>query len=143
MTFSTLCVYMYGKIRFYFQPWPSTIRPLKGQIWIRKHKIASISLTVRDTVISSKFWAPRLSKQYAMLSFKKWQPFWIFKFLPKMKKHKIASSSLYMWDLSKFSALRVCKQDTVPNCQKLSSFQKFLNKLLVTPNTNDMFVDIL
>ena len=37
-----------------------------GQKW--QNKIASISLTVRDRAISSKFSIPRASKQYALLT---------------------------------------------------------------------------
>ena len=54
-------------------------------------------------------------------SSKKWRPFLIFQFLPKMKKHQFASISLTMPDrviLSKFSTHRVSKQCTFGNFQK-------------------------
>ena len=52
-----VCMYMGdGYIRFHSQPWPLIIRPiwrpLKGQIWVRKHKIVSISLTVRGGILN-------------------------------------------------------------------------------------------
>ena len=51
-----------------------------------KHKFASISLTVRDRAISSKFSTHRLSGKYTLTIFKKnflsqkWRPFSIFEF---------------------------------------------------------------
>ena len=49
-----------------------------------KHKFASISLTVRDRAISSKFSTHRVSKECNICNFQKisppqkWRPFWIF-----------------------------------------------------------------
>ena len=83
---------------------------------MEKHKIASISLTVQDRAISSKFSTHRVWKECSIVNFqkifppKKWRPFWIFEFSPKMEKHKIASISLTVRDkaiLSKFSTPRV------------------------------------
>ena len=62
-----------------------------------KHKFASISLTVRDRAISSKFSTHRVSKKCTFKKFsppQKWRPFWIFEFFPKVSKHKFASISL-------------------------------------------------
>ena len=84
---------------------------------LAKHKIASISLTVRDRVISSKFSTPRVSKQYA-----KWWTFWIFNFLPKVAKHKIASITLTVRDRaisSKFSSPRISKHYTISTFWKV------------------------
>ena len=62
-----------------------------------KHKFTSISLTVRDRAISSKFSTHRVSKE-CTLQFSKNSPLpkngGHFEFLPKMAKHKIASISL-------------------------------------------------
>ena len=69
------------------------------QKW-QKHKFASISLTVRDRAILSKFSIHRVSKQCTLGNFQK-----IFLF-PKMAKHKFASISLTVQDgaiSSKFS----------------------------------------
>ena len=65
-----------------------------------KHKFASISLTVRDRAISSK-----------------WRPFCIFEFLPKMEKHKFASLSLTMQDRAispKFQTTRYLRNVLLP-----------------------------
>ena len=104
-----------------------------------KHKFVSISLTVRDRAISSKFLTHRVSEQNFRTAgyltilllpiFKKfsppqkWRPFWILEFLPKMAKHKFASISLTVWDRaisSKFSIRRVSKE-----CTLFAIFQKF------------------
>ena len=62
-----------------------------------KYKFASISLTVRDRAISSKFSTHRVSEQCTLGNFQKkissshiWRPFYIFEFLSKMEKHKFA-----------------------------------------------------
>ena len=79
---------------------------------MEKHKFASISLTVRDRAISSKFSTHRV----LLAIFKKisppqkWRPFCIFEFLPKMAKQKFASISLTVRDRvisSEFSTHRV------------------------------------
>ena len=69
-----------------------------------KHKFASISLTVRDREISSKFLTHRVSKQCTLGNFPKKFPLpkvaAIFEFLPRMAKHKFASISLTVQDFS-------------------------------------------
>ena len=94
---------------------------------MEKHKFASISLTVQDTAISSKFLTHRVLKTYSrqfskkFSSPQKWRPFGIFAFLPKMEKHKFASISLTVQDRVislKISTQRVSNQCTVGNFQK-------------------------
>ena len=69
-----------------------------------KHKFASISLTVRDRAISSKFSTHRVCKECILAIFKKfsppqkWRPFWFFKFLPKIEKQEFASIFLTVQD---------------------------------------------
>ena len=84
-----------------------------------KHKIACISLTVRDRAISSKFSTHRVCKECTNTQFSKNFPLprngGHFEFLPKMTKHKIACISLTVRDRaisSKFSTHRVCKEFT-------------------------------
>ena len=93
-----------------------------------KHKFASISLTVRDRVISSKFSTHRVSKKCNLCNFQKIVPspkmaaILNFRILPKMAKHKFASISLTVRDRaisSKFSTHRVSKECTVCNFQKI------------------------
>ena len=91
-----------------------------------KHKFASISLTVRDRAISSKFSTHRVSKECTLCNFQKIFPSpkmaAIFKFLPKMAKHKFASISLTVRDRaisSKFSTHRVSKECNLCNFQKI------------------------
>ena len=120
-----------------------------------KHKFASISLTVRDRAISSKFSTHRVCKEGTLCNSQKisppqkWQPFCIFGFLPKMAKHKIASISLTVRDRaisSKFLTHRVSKEGTLQFSKKFplpkngghfvfSDFcQKWQNtKLLLSP----------
>ena len=84
-----------------------------------KHKNASISLTVRDRAISSKFSTPRVSKKYiyqGMITFQKifknGGHFEFSKFSPKIGKHKIFPISLTVGDRAisaKFSTPRVFK----------------------------------
>ena len=92
-----------------------------------KHKIASISLTVRDRAISSKFSTHRVSKKYTLFNFQKIFPspkmaaILNFRIFGKIAKHKIASISLTMRDRaisSKFSTHRVSNQGTLCNFQK-------------------------
>ena len=92
-----------------------------------KHKIASISLTVQDRVISSKFSTHRVSKECTLFNFQKIFPspkmaailyFWI---LAKMAKHKIVSISLTVRDraiLSQFSTHRISKEGTLQFSKK-------------------------
>ena len=71
-----------------------------------KHKFPSISLTVRDRAISSKFSTHRVFKE----------------FLPKMAKHKFPSISLTLRDRaisSKFSTDRVSRECNLYNFQKI------------------------
>ena len=97
---------------------------------MEKHKIASISLTVRDRVILSEYSTHRVSKECTLAIFKKlsppqkWRPFLIF---AKMAEHKIASISLTVRDRaisSKFSTHRVSKECSLANFQKNFPFPK-------------------
>ena len=93
-----------------------------------KHKFASISLTVRDRAISSKFSTHRVSEQCTLGNFQKKFPlpkngghFVFSNFCQKWKKHKFASISLTVRDRaisSKFSTHRVSEQCTLGNFQK-------------------------
>ena len=89
-----------------------------------KHTFASISLTVRDRAISSKFSTHRVSEHCTRGNIKKIFPFskiGIFEFLPKMAKHKFPSISLTVRDRvisSKFSTHRVSEHCTLGNFQK-------------------------
>ena len=99
-----------------------------------KHKFASISLTVRDRAILSKFSTHRVSKECTLCNFQKIFPFpkmaaiLNFRiFLPKMAKHEFPSISLTVRDrtiLSKFSTHRVSKECTLCNYQKNFPFSK-------------------
>ena len=94
-----------------------------------KHKFASISLTVRDRAISSKFSTHRVSKECNICNFQKIFPspkmaaiLNFFEFLPKMAKHKFASISLTVRDRaisSKFSTHRVSKECNLCNFPKI------------------------
>ena len=93
-----------------------------------KHKFPSISLTVRDRAISSKFSTQRVSKECNLCSFQKNFPspkmaaILNFEFLPKMAKHEFASISLTVRDRAislKFSIHRVSKECTLCNFQKI------------------------
>ena len=87
---------------------------------MEKHKIACISLTVRDRAISSKFSTHRVSCQFSK-NFPLPKSGGHFEFLPKMAKHKIASISLTVRDRaisSKFSTHRVYKKCTLANFEK-------------------------
>ena len=94
-----------------------------------KHEFPSISLTVRDRAISSKFSTHRVSKECNLCNFQKISPlpkngghFEFSNFLPKMAKHEFPSISLTVRDRaisSKFSAHRVSEQCTLGNFQKI------------------------
>ena len=91
-----------------------------------KHKFASIYLTVRDRVISSKFSTHRLSQKCTLSNFQKNFPSPQngdhFEFSPKMAKHEFASISLtvrYRAISSKLASNRVSDQCTVGNFQKI------------------------
>ena len=99
-----------------------------------KHKFASISLTVRDRAIFSKFSTHRLSEECTLCNFQKIFPapkmaaILNFRILPKLAKHKFASISLTLRDRaisSKFSTHRVSKECTLCNFQKFSPSQKW------------------
>ena len=93
-----------------------------------KHKFASISLTVRDRAISSKFSTHRVTEQCTLANIQKKFPlpkngshFVFSNFCQKMEKHKFASISLTVRDRaisSKFSIHRVTEQCTLANIQK-------------------------
>ena len=93
-----------------------------------KHKFASISLTVRDRAISSKFLTHRVSKECNLYNFQtifpspKMAAILNFQFLPKMAKHKFASISLTVRDRaisSKFLTHRVSKECNLYNFQTI------------------------
>ena len=63
-----------------------------------KHKFASISLTVRDRAISSKFSTHRVSEDCILGNFQKIFP------SPKMAKHEFASISLTVRDFFRILA---------------------------------------
>ena len=75
-----------------------------------KHKFASISITVRDRAILSKYSTQRVPEQTTLCNSQKIllssKMVAIFEFSPKMEKHKFASVSLTVRDkliLSKFT----------------------------------------
>ena len=87
-----------------------------------KHKFASISLTVRDSAISSKFSTRALYSWQFSKNFPLPKNGGHFEFLPKMAKHKFASISLTVRDRAislKFSTHRVSKECTLCNFQKI------------------------
>ena len=93
-----------------------------------KHKFASMSLTVRDGAILSKFSTHRVSKQCTLGNFQKISPspkmaaILNFQIFAKMAKHKFASISLTVRDRaisSKFLTHRVSKKCTLGNFQKI------------------------
>ena len=96
---------------------------------MEKHKFASISLTVRDRVISSKFSTHRVSEKMYSWEFSKNFPlpkngghFVFSNFCQKMEKHKFASISLTVRDRAislKFSTHRVSEKCTLGNFQKI------------------------
>ena len=94
---------------------------------MEKHKFASISLTVRDRAILSKFSTHTVTNQYTFGNFQNTFLFpnmaaiLNFRFLPKMEKHKFASISLTVRDRVislRFSTHRVPNQCTIGNFQK-------------------------
>ena len=92
---------------------------------MEKHKFASISLTVPDKAILSKFLTHRVAPQTTLCNFQKnfLSPKMaaILNFRQKCEKHKLASISLMVWDRaisSKFSTYRVAPQTTLCNFQK-------------------------
>ena len=93
-----------------------------------KHKFASISLTMRDRAISSKFSTHRVSKECNLCNFQKIFPspkmaaILNFEFLPTMAKHKFGSISLTVRDRAIsaiFSTQRVSKKCTLCNFPKI------------------------
>ena len=101
---------------------------------MEKHKFATISLTVRDRAISSKFSIHRVSEKCILGNFQKKFPlptygghFEFSNFCQKWEKNKFASISLTVGDRaisSKFSTHRVSKQCTLGNFQKIFLFPK-------------------
>ena len=105
-----------------------------------KHKVASISLTVRDRAISSKFSTHRVSEHCSLGNFQKIFPspkmaaILNFRIFAKNGKTQIcfyllnrASISLTVRDRaisSKFSTHRVSKKCTLANFQKIFLFPK-------------------
>ena len=90
-----------------------------------KHKFASISLTMQDRAISSKFSTHRVSEQCTLGNFQKKFPLpkkgGHFEFFPKMAKHKFAFISLTVRNRAislKFSTHRVSEECTLANFQK-------------------------
>ena len=88
-----------------------------------KHKFASISLTVRDRAISSKFSTHRVSKECTLQFSKKFLlknggHFEFSNFCKKMAKHKFASISLTVRDRA-ISSLRVSDHCTLGNFKKI------------------------
>ena len=93
-----------------------------------KHKFASMSLTVRDRAISSKFSTHRVSEQCTLANFQKKFPlpknighFVFSNFCQRMEKHKFDTIYLTVRDRaisSKFSIHRVSEKCTVGNFQK-------------------------
>ena len=93
-----------------------------------KHKFPSISLTVRDRAILSKFSTHRVSKECNLYNFQKIFPspkmaaILNFRIFAKNGKHKFASISLTVRDRaisSKFSTHRVSKECNLHNFQKI------------------------
>ena len=93
-----------------------------------KTQIPSISLTVQDRAISSKFSPHRVSKEYTLCNFQKIFPspkmaaILIFRIFAKNGKTQIPSISLTVQDRaisSKFSTHRVSKEYTLCNFQKI------------------------
>ena len=90
---------------------------------------------MRDRAISSKFSTHRVFKECTLCNFqkifpllKKWRPFWIFEFLPKMAKHKFASISLTVRDRAisaKFSTHRDLRDVIFAIFKKFSPPQKW------------------
>ena len=93
---------------------------------MRKHKNASISLTVRDRAISSKYLTPRVSKKYIWQLFKKFSK--VAAILNFQIFTKNASISLTVRDRaisSKFLTPRVCKKHI------WQLFKKFLKMVAI------------
>ena len=106
------------------RPWLALEYKAKWPFYTFKNTyIASISLTVRDRAISSKFSSLRVSNAYTIPTLGKFfKSGGHFEFLPKVAKHKIASISLTIRDRtisSKFPTPRVSKHYTI------STFGKF------------------
>ena len=106
-------------------PKVATILIFKFLPKMAKYKFASISLTVRDRVISSKFSTHSVTEQCTLGYFQKNFPLrkngGHFEFLPKMAEHKFASIFLTVRHRaisSKFSTHRLSEQCTLGNFQK-------------------------
>ena len=96
---------------------------------MQKHKFASISLTMQDRAILSKFSTHRVCKQFSICNFQTKFPlsengghFEFSKFCQNCKKHKFVSISVTVRDRAvslKFSTHRVSQQCTLGNFQKI------------------------
>ena len=90
-----------------------------------KHKFASISLTVRDRAISSKFSIQGVSKKCTLCNFQKIFPsphmaaILNFRIFAQNKKHKLALTVQNRVISLKFSTHRVSKKCTLGNFQKI------------------------
>ena len=109
---------------------------------MQKHKSASISLTVRDRAILSKFSTHRVPKQCTNGDFQKiflspkMEAILNFQILAKMEKHKIASISVTMRDgaiLSKFLTISSCNL----------TFYTLFYLILSTDNCRELFIVFL
>ena len=99
---------------------------LNFRIFLTKHKFATISLTVRDRAISSKFSTHRVCEKCILGNFYKIfaspKMAAILNFQIFLTKHKFASMSLTVQDRVislKFSNHRVSEQCIVGNFQKI------------------------
>ena len=117
-----------------------------------KHKFASISLTVRDRAISSKFSTLRVSEKFTFANFHKKNPLpkngGHFVFSNFCQKHKFATISLTVRDRaisSKFSTHRVSEKCTFGSFQKIFLFPKMaaiLNFRIFAKNGKHKFPSI-
>ena len=116
-----------------------------------KHKFPSISLTVRDRAISSKFSTHRVCEKCTLANFQKNFPSpkmaasLYFRILPKMAKRKFPSISLTVRDRaisSKFSTHRVSEKCTLGNFQNIFPSPKIaaiLNFQILAKNGKTQF----
>ena len=98
-----------------------------------KMQIYAISLTVRDRAISSKFSIPGCLRNILsplLKKCKKWRPFWIFKFSPKMQKRKIYAISLTVRERA------ISSKFSIPGCLRniLSPLFKKFSKMVANLN---------
>ena len=114
-------------------PSPKMAAILNFRIFAKNGKtqiFASISLTVRDRAISSKFSTHRVSKECTLCNFQKMfrsskmAAILNFRFFAKMEKHKLALTVQNRVNSLKFSTHRVSKKCTLGNFQKIFLFPK-------------------